>query len=170
LANIIQQTDPKLILTHGPHGGYGHPAHKEVYQCATSAARDVAFTGSVFSFAAQIERSFFSWRFDQPSDVLVDARRYLRQRSASLCYHQSQSEFFLTPYAPRNIRNFLSVLFGLTFSFSETGRKRVPIVTPTRFFKRFPFEGLALHPIRGKKRPHFFQEHFNDDPCVRIIA
>jgi N-acetylglucosamine malate deacetylase 2 len=170
LAEIIRQADPKLILTHGPHGGYGHPAHKEVHRCVMAAARDVAFAGSVFSFAAQVEHAFFSWRFDQPSDVLIDARCFFRRRIASLCYHQSQSEFFLTPYIPRNLRNLLSVMFGLAFSFTEAGRKRVPIMTPDRFFKRFPVEGLALQATSGERRPNFFQEHFSNDPRVRIIV
>ena len=106
----------------------------------------------------------------RPGDVLIDARCFFRRRIASLCYHQSQSEFFLTPYAPGNIRNLLSVMFGLAFSFTEAGRKRVPIVTPDRFFKRFPIEGLALQATGSERSPHFFQEYFSDDARVRIIA
>ena len=70
LRKIIEQTNPKLILTHGPRGGYGHPAHQEVSRCVMAAARDISFAGSVFSFAGQVKHGFFSWRFDQPSNVL----------------------------------------------------------------------------------------------------
>lgn len=168
LGRIILETSPKLILTHGPLGGYGHPAHREVYNCVAAAARDTSFSGSVFSFCGQVAHAFFSWRFDQSSDVLIDARSFLRRRVASLCYHQTQSEFFLRPYFPRTVRTTLSALYGLVFAFTEGGRKRVPIMTPNRFFKRFPVEGLALQ-VAGRRQPHFFLEQFRDDPRVRIV-
>lgn len=170
LARIIQQAGPKLILTHGPLGGYGHPAHREVNRCVMAAARDVSFAGSVFSFAGRVKHAFFSWRFDEPSDVLIDARGFLRRRVASLCYHQTQSEFFLTPYAPRTIRKILSAVFGLVFAFTEAGRKRVPIATPSRFYRRFPTEGLVLQMAASDRRPHFFVENFGDDARVRFVG
>jgi LmbE family N-acetylglucosaminyl deacetylase len=168
LRKIIQQTDPKLILTHGPRGGYGHPAHQEVSRCVMAVARDISFAGSVFSFAGQVKYGYFSWHFDQPSTVLVDVRGFLRRRIASLCYHQTQSEFFLRPYVPRTFRKVLSVMFGLAFAFTEPGRRRVPIVTPKRFFQRFPTEGLVLQMACSNGRPHFFQEYFGNDPRVRF--
>ena len=168
LRKIIEQTNPKLILTHGPRGGYGHPAHQEVSRCVMAAARDISFAGSVFSFAGQVKHGFFSWRFDQPSNVLIDARGFLRRRVASLCYHQTQSEFFLRPYVPRSFRKVLSVMFGLTFAFTELGRRRVPIVTPRRFFQRFPTEGLVLQMAASDGGPHFFQEYFGNAPRVRF--
>ncbi|MGO9060486.1 MAG: PIG-L deacetylase family protein [Candidatus Binataceae bacterium] len=168
LASIIQRADPTLILTHGPLGGYGHPAHREVHRCVMAAARKVSYGGSVFFFAGQVKDAFFSWRFDQPSDVLVDARGFLRRRVASLCYHQSQSEFFLGPYFPGTVRKMLSALYGGVFAFTESGRKRLPIITPSCFFRRFPVEGLVRQ-AEPPGQPNFFAEHFRNDSRVRFI-
>lgn len=167
LGHIIRQHDPKLILTHGPLGGYGHPAHRLVYRCVMAAAQATSFSGSIFSFCGKVEGAFFSWHFDQPSDVQVDARTFLHRRAVSLSYHQSQVAYFVQPHFPRTVRKFASALFGLAFEFTVAGRKRVPIGTPTRFFRRFPVEGLALQkaPDAGG---HFFREHYLNDNRVQI--
>jgi N-acetylglucosamine malate deacetylase 2 len=170
LAGIMQQAQPRLILTHGPLGGYGHPAHRRVNACAMGAANEVAFAGSIYSFCGQIENAFFSWRFDQPSDVVIDARGFLRRRSISLSYHQSEAQFFLRPYVPQTLRQFVSAAFGILASFSEAGRKRVPIGTPGRFFRRFSFEGLVLQRPPCDGAPHFFAQHFADDKRVHLVA
>ncbi len=167
LASILRESNPGLVLTHGPLGGYGHPAHRLIHASAMSAARDASYAGSIFSFCGQVKGAFFSWHFDQPSDVTIDARGFLRQRVASLNCHHSQVDFFLQPYYPRTLRKCLSALFGLGFGFTEAGRKRIPIATAERFFERFPREGLVLHkaPDGGG---HFFSEHFANDHRVRF--
>jgi LmbE family N-acetylglucosaminyl deacetylase len=168
LGDIIRRHDPKLILTHGPLGGYGHPAHRLVYRCVMAAAQAISFSGSIFSFCGKVEGAFFSWHFDQPSDVLVDARTFLYRRAASLSYHQSQVAYFVQPVYPRTIRKFASALFGFAFAITVAGRKRVPIATPARFFRRFPTEGLVLQKAPNAGRPHFFLEHYLNDHRVRI--
>jgi LmbE family N-acetylglucosaminyl deacetylase len=166
LRRIIAENDPELILTHGPLGGYGHPAHRLVHRCVMAAAQDASYSGSVFSFCGQVSNAFFSWHFDQPSDVLVDARGFLKRRAASLSYHQSQIHYFLQPYFPSTVRKWLSALFGFALAFTAAGRKRVPISTAARFFGKFPAEGLVLQrpPAAG---PHFFLKHFANDPRVQ---
>ena len=170
LGQIIQDIAPALILTHGPRGGYGSPAHQLVYRCVMAAAGNVSYAGSVFSFCGKVRGAFFSWHFDQPSDVLIDVRSFLNRRAASLSYHQSQIGFFLRPYFPRTPRKLASAAFGYVFMLFESGRRRVPIITSSRFFRRYPTEGLARHRLPGEVRPHFFQERFHDDFRVRIIG
>jgi LmbE family N-acetylglucosaminyl deacetylase len=168
LGRIIEQNEPALILTHGPLGGYGHPAHRLLYRCVMAAAEKTSFSGSIFAFCGRVENGFFSWHFDQPSDVRIDARGFLRRRVASLSYHQSQIGFFVQPAFPRTVRKYLSALFGYTFAWTEAGRKRVPIATVARFFRRFPVEGLVLCKAPAAGRPHFFLEHFGHDDRVQI--
>jgi hypothetical protein len=43
----------------------------------------------------------------------------------------------------------------------------VPIATTTRFFRRFPVEGLVLQKSEAGK-PHFFLENFANAPQVQI--
>ena len=168
LVDLIRQKKPQLILTHGPQGGYGHPAHRLVYRSVAAAAQAASFTGSIFSFCGKIDGAFFSWHFDQPGDVLVDARGFLSRRVESLSCHQTQLAYFLQPPFPRSVRKIASALFGFAFAFSEAGRKRVPIGTPVRFFRRFPTEGLVLQKAPDTGRAHFFQDHFSDDDRVQI--
>ena len=168
LGNVIRQHNPQLILTHGPQGGYGHPAHRLLYRCVAAAAQAVSFVGSIFSFCGKVDGAFFSWHFDQPGDVLVDARTFLPRRAASLSYHQTQVAYFVQPNFPRSVRKLASAIFGLAFSFTVAGRKRVPIATPTRFFRKFPTEGLVLQKGPDAGRAHFFLEHYLNDYRVQI--
>jgi LmbE family N-acetylglucosaminyl deacetylase len=169
LKQLIRSYQPTMILTHGPRGGYGHPAHRALHDCVMTAARKVSFGGSIFSFCGQVRGAFFSWRFDDLSDVLIDVRRFRRRREASLSYHQSANEFFLAPSFPNTLRQCLSALFGLICFFTPFGRQRIPIVTPARFFKRFPIEGLALQQAPGGG-PHFFRQHFATAREVRLTT
>ena len=168
LAEMIRECDPELILTHGPWGGYGHRAHRLVHRCVMTATQAISFSGSIFSFCGKVDGAFFSWHFDQPSDVWVDARSFLNRRAASLGYHQTQSSYFLQPYFPRSMRKFASAAFGYAFSFTAAGRKRVPIGSARRFFQKFPMEGLVLQKAPDGGRPHFFLEYFANDNRVRI--
>lgn len=168
LGNMIRQQNPQLILTHGPEGGYGHPAHRLVYRSVAAAAQAASFAGSIFSFCGEVDGAFFSWHFDQSSDVVVDARGFLSRRAASLSYHQTQVAYFVQPHFPRRVRKLASALFGFAFAFTETGRKRVPIATPARFFRKFPTEGLALQKAPAAGRAHFFLEHYSNDDRVQI--
>jgi hypothetical protein len=102
--------------------------------------------------------------------VLIEVHGFLRRRVASLSYHQSQSEFFLSPSFPRTFRNLLSLVFGFAFTFTVAGRKRVLIATPTRFFKKYAVEGLVLQKAPDAGRSHFFLRHFANDHGVQIIA
>lgn len=170
LAARIEQLRPRLILTHGPLGGYGHPAHCSVGRCVLGAADAASFDGSIFSFGGQLRNSFFSWRFDQPSHVAIDARGFLRRRVASLSYHQSEAQFFLGPFFPRTVRQFASALFGFLACLTEAGRKRMPVITADRFFRRFPFEGLVLQRAPTIDSQHFFAKHFSKDKRVCLLG
>jgi len=168
LGNMIRQQNPQLILTHGPEGGYGHAAHRLVYRSVAAAAQAASFGGSIFSLCGKVDGAFFSWHFDQPSDVVVDARGFLSRRAASLSYHQTQAAYFVQPHFPRSVRKLASALFGFAFAFTEAGRRRVPIATPTRFFRKFPTEGLVLQKAPPAGRAHFFLEHYSNDDRVQI--
>ncbi|HXQ16782.1 MAG TPA: PIG-L family deacetylase [Caulobacteraceae bacterium] len=167
LGAIILDEKPALILTHGPRGGYGHPAHRWAHQGAMAAAEATAYPGSLFSFCGRVPQAFFSWHFEGESAVLIDARPFLARRAASLDFHQSQIDFFVQPHRPRSLRKLMSAMFGYLFVWTEAGRKRSPIGTARRFFERFPVEGLMVQRA-PRERSHFFAEHFADDPRVTI--
>jgi LmbE family N-acetylglucosaminyl deacetylase len=169
LGTILQKTAPSVILVHGPEGGgYGHPAHKRTFQGVMAGARSAGFDGSIFSFCARPPHSYLSWYFDRSADIVVDVRGYFHRRSASLGYHQSQSNFFLKPKFPRTPRKWLSALYGVAFCWTESGRKRIPVGSQARFIRLFPAEGLALQKNQAGGQPHFFLRHFSDEARVSI--
>jgi LmbE family N-acetylglucosaminyl deacetylase len=43
IAQLIEQLQSQLILTHGLLGGYGHPAHRMVHDCVMKAVQDGVF-------------------------------------------------------------------------------------------------------------------------------
>lgn len=168
LSDQINHVGPELILTHGPAGGYGHPAHKMTFQAVNAAAQRSSFAGSIFSFCARPPQPFLSWHFDQRADVVVDVRRFCERRAASLGYHQSQIDYFVQPYFPRSLRKWASALCGYSLLWTEFGRKRIPVATPKRFFSRFPLEGLALQLTPRTGEPHFFAKHYVDRHHIQI--
>jgi LmbE family N-acetylglucosaminyl deacetylase len=168
LSTQIAETRPELILTHGPRGGYGHAAHRLTHRCVMAAAERAGHSGAIYAFCAGVRGAFFSWHFEDASDVRVDARSFLDRRAASLACHETQADYFLQPYFPRSLRKRLSALFGYAFAFTAAGRKRVPIATPARFFGRFPIEGLSLQKAPAPDAPRFFPARFGDDHRVQI--
>jgi LmbE family N-acetylglucosaminyl deacetylase len=169
LERILLERRPELILTHGPKGGYGHPAHKLTHRHVMAAATRADFGGCIFSFCGQVKGSPFAQWCDDPSDVLIDARDFLRSRAASLGSHQTQLAFFLQPYFPRTLRDYRSSLIGYALWFTSFGRKRIPIATPTRLFQRHPKEGLVLWKTAKTIGATYFLERFSDDRRVEIV-
>jgi len=167
---LIERLSPQVILTHGPGGGYGNRAHVLTFEAVMAAATRAVSPVQVFSFSGRAPPNFFTWRQEGVSDVLIDARGFDARRIASLACHHSQLDFFLQPYQPGTLRKRLSASFGRLFAFTESGRKRVTIASPGRFFSHLPFEGLTLQRSPTDGGPHFFQTRFAHDHRVSIVA
>jgi N-acetylglucosamine malate deacetylase 2 len=170
LERVFREHDPELILTHGPAGGYGHPAHKVVHRHVMTAAARCNFPGTIFSFCGMIADSRHSRWLDAPSDVVIDASGFLHRRAVSLGYHQSQLGFFLQPYFPATLRDLRSTLLGYMLWFTPFGKKRIPVATTRRFFKRYPAEGLVLQKASDKRGSTYFLERFSDDVRIKVIS
>ena len=171
ISKRIAELEPSLILTHGPQGGYGHPAHKQTFHSVMRAAQICGFSGSVYSFCGKASSLDYLWRyFDQPSDLLVDVREFVSRRAASLSYHQSQKDFFLKPIIPRTLRGGAGLLLGFGLSFSKRGRRRIPIVSAEGFFRRFPTEGLVLQRKPSATSEDFFRRHFEHDRRITHVG
>lgn len=167
LTAIMVACEPQLILTHGPRGGYGHPAHQRTHAAVMAAAAPLAI--EVCGFAARLPGAFFTWHLEGTADIVVDVREFADRRAASLSCHHSQRDYFLQPHPPRSLRKLASALAGYLLGFSEWGRKRVPLGSAQRFFARYPFEGLlALTPDRHGLS--FFKRHFADDHRIQAAG
>ena len=133
------------------------------------AALQTGFAESIYSFCGSMPGSFFSWHLDRPSTVVVDVRSFLRIRMAAMSYHQTQICYFIQPPFPGSWKKYFSAVFGYVFCLFEVGRRRIPIATPRRFFKKYPQEGLALLQSPTDGRPHFFRQYFTLDTRIRFI-
>ena len=121
IASEMKTRDVQLVLTHGPDGGYGHPAHQLLYGLVINAANSSGFNGTIFSFCGLVPGTFFTWHMDEKSTLIVDGRAFHAQRSAAMGYHQSQLEYFVQPHLPCSIRKILSAIFGYFFWYFEFG-------------------------------------------------
>ena len=171
LSMTISALSPVLILTHGPFGGYGHPAHKQVFTSVMRAAEQSAYRHAIYSFCGRIGKLDALWRyFDQSSDVVVNVRRYQERRAAALNYHQSQWSFFLKPVMPQGLRGLAGVILPLLLSFSKRGRRRLPIYTAQSFFRRFPEEGLVRQKPAEADAVDPFLGRLAHDPSVHVLV
>lgn len=170
LAARIRETKPAVVFTHGPIGGHGHKAHQAVFQCVSAAVVKADYEGSLYSFCGRTQKDFFTWHLDQKSDVLIDVRQFNVRRAVSLCYHQSQIEFFLAPRFPNTARKLVSAMIGYILGRTEYGRRRIPIGSAGRFFARVPNEGIVLQRGPRESRPHYFLENYATDKRVTIVA
>ena len=58
LTGIIREVRPRVVFTHDPTGGYGHPDHRAVYRHATQA---FSMAGDTAAFPEQLGRGLEAW-------------------------------------------------------------------------------------------------------------
>ena len=117
LAEIIAELRPRLVFTHDPTGGYGHPDHRAVYhhttQAFTQSFNQAGGAGNEFLYYVCFPRSNFRRLWQQMKDMGIeppfasldlekigspdeavttvrDVTRYVDIKIASLDCHQTQ--------------------------------------------------------------------------------
>ena len=77
LAEIIEEVQPRLVFTHDPTGGYGHPDHRAVYRHATQAFTQTinqpGGAGNEFLYYVCFPRSTFQRMWQQMKDMGIEA-------------------------------------------------------------------------------------------------
>ncbi len=58
LTGIIREVRPRVVFTHDPTGGYGHPDHRAVYRHATQA---FSMAGDTAAFPEQLGQGLAAW-------------------------------------------------------------------------------------------------------------
>jgi LmbE family N-acetylglucosaminyl deacetylase len=89
----LSRIGPRFILTHGPGGEYGHPAHIQAHQAVMA-----ALASADFPVEAVYAPSWLSWKTGQYTpkpDLLVDITRWKEQKTAAVQCHRSQHGLFL---------------------------------------------------------------------------
>ena len=77
LAEIIEEVQPRLVLTHDPTGGYGHPDHRAIYRHTTQAFNQTinqsGNAGNEFLYHVCFPRSNFQRIWQQLKDLGIEA-------------------------------------------------------------------------------------------------
>jgi LmbE family N-acetylglucosaminyl deacetylase len=95
----LKKIKPDVILTHGPGGEYGHPAHIQVHQAVMKALEDQAYTPQAVYSPAWLSRE--TGEFTPAPGILVDTKPWIAQKIAALTCHKSQHGLFLRHGAAR---------------------------------------------------------------------
>jgi N-acetylglucosamine malate deacetylase 2 len=92
LKERVLALQPDVILSHGPGGEYGHPAHIQVHQALTACLADLEYQPR-----AHYAPCWLSWEageFIPKPDVLVDVSPWLAQKTEAAICHASQHGLF----------------------------------------------------------------------------
>jgi LmbE family N-acetylglucosaminyl deacetylase len=93
LEEVLHSIQPQVILTHGPAGEYGHPAH---VQASEGISRAVASLKDVpFQIYAPCWLSRETGKFEPEPDILLDISPWREVKvEAALC-HKTQHDLFV---------------------------------------------------------------------------
>ena len=76
LAEIIEEVRPRLVLTHDPTGGYGHPDHRAIHRHTTQAfnqtVNQTGGAGNEFLYYVCFPRSNFRRMWQQMKDMGIE--------------------------------------------------------------------------------------------------
>jgi LmbE family N-acetylglucosaminyl deacetylase len=94
----IDQLKPRVVITHGSNGEYGHPAHKLTHQAVCSAVLE--FGGQVpllYTFSAAFDRHPRPRlaNDDDPAHIVLDITPALPQKVAAALCHKTQHALFV---------------------------------------------------------------------------
>jgi LmbE family N-acetylglucosaminyl deacetylase len=93
LANVILEIQPDVILTHGPGGEYGHPAHIQAHQAMMETLGVLDYNPRAVYSPAWLSRE--TGEFTPAPGILVDIRPSITQKIAAMTCHRSQHGLFL---------------------------------------------------------------------------
>jgi LmbE family N-acetylglucosaminyl deacetylase len=99
ISGHLKRIQPDVILTHGPGGEYGHPAHIQVNQAVMAALAQLAFTPQAVYSPAWLSRD--TGEFTPAPRILVDINPWIEQKIAAVTCHLSQHGLFLKHGAAR---------------------------------------------------------------------
>jgi LmbE family N-acetylglucosaminyl deacetylase len=99
LVKVLKEIQPDVILTHGPGGEYGHPAHIQAHQAMMIALDDLDFSPQAVYSPAWLSRD--TGEFTPAPGILVDTSPWIDRKIAAVTCHRSQHGLFLRHGAAR---------------------------------------------------------------------
>jgi len=98
VALSIRQFEPAVVITHGAHGEYGHPAHVLAHQAARIAVESL---GEQAPALYTVQANFPGHpkprlaNPDEPAHLVIDASPVLLQKTQAALCHRSQHALFI---------------------------------------------------------------------------
>jgi len=137
LSEFLDKIRPDVILTHGPGGEYGHPAHVQAYQAVMKALDKLEYSPRAVYSPAWLSRE--TGEFTPAPVMLVDINPWITEKIAAVICHKSQHGLFLRHGSARA---------GRPVKFSEMVRKQEALcrILPESELVGDPLEDI-LQPI-----------------------
>ena len=121
---------PRVVVTHGSQGEYGHPGHVKVHEAVLQVhARLRAGAGAVpalYSFSAKAD----GW--EQPNlnqrdqaDLLLQVAPWIEQKTAAIACHRTQRELFFKTFPQARSMRDITLVHGHAEGFHRIDRKSV---------------------------------------------
>jgi len=89
----LDKIQPDVILTHGPAGEYGHPAHIQTHQGVMKAVDDMGFAPRALYAPSWLSRE--TGKFTPAPGIVVDISPWMKEKVAAVNCHRSQHGLFL---------------------------------------------------------------------------
>lgn len=99
LCGVLERIQPEVILTHGPGGEYGHPAHIQAHQAMVEALDKLDYSPRGLYSPAWLSRE--TGEFTPAPGILVDTSPWISHKIAAVQCHRSQHGLFLRHGAAR---------------------------------------------------------------------
>lgn len=99
ISRYISRIKPQIILTHGPGGEYGHPAHIQAHQAMMSVVKGMGFPIESVYAPAWLSRE--TGKFSPEPDIEVDISPWKGQKQEAIQCHRSQHGLFIRKSSER---------------------------------------------------------------------
>lgn len=93
VSQLVSNIKPQIILTHGPGGEYGHPAHIQGHQAMMAALSRMEFPVESVYAPAWLSRE--TGKFTPEPGIQVDISPWREQKIKAIQCHQSQHGLFI---------------------------------------------------------------------------
>jgi LmbE family N-acetylglucosaminyl deacetylase len=99
ISRYISRIKPQIILTHGPGGEYGHPAHIQAHQAMMLVVKGMGFPIESVYAPAWLSRE--TGKFSPEPDIEVDISPWKGKKLEAIQCHRSQHGLFIRKSSER---------------------------------------------------------------------
>jgi LmbE family N-acetylglucosaminyl deacetylase len=129
---VIEDVRPKMVLTHGSKGEYGHPAHRLTHRAVLAAhaqARERGHDSHLYTFSAAVpgleDRVF---NINDRADIVIDIHPWLDVKAeAAACHRTQYGLFFRNHPEAHTVRDIVRTVESLHRVYPREGPDLEPL-------------------------------------------